>query len=96
MFRLFAAILATVSAVVFIMANTHHVRISFVVGSPVQIRLIFLLMITFVAGAVASGFLTMISKLRFHWHVTRQVRRGAEPAGDPGLDDDLVADWAGK
>ena len=94
MLRLVLAMAATVSAVVFVMANTHHVKISFAFGSPVKVRLIFLLMITFFAGAIVSGFFAMISKLRLRWHVSQRIRRetkASEPEQD--MDDgDLVAE----
>lgn len=94
MFRLVMAMAATVSAVVFVMANTHHVKISFAFGSPVKVRLIFLLMVTFFAGAVVSGFFSMISKLRFRYRVRHLARKEAKPDTAPeDLEDgDLVAE----
>jgi len=94
MFRLVMAMAATVSAVVFVMANTHHVKISFAFGSPVQVRLIFLLMVTFFAGAVASGFFSMISRLRFRHRMRHMVRKEVkEPTDNEDFDDgDLVAE----
>ncbi len=90
MIRLVAAIALTVVAVVFVMANTHDVKLSFIFGSPVEVRLIFLLMSTFLLGAVATGFFGMISSLRLKRRLSRR-RRGSkkDSANEPG---DLVVE----
>jgi uncharacterized integral membrane protein len=64
MLRLLLAVVVTVAVVVFVMMNMHHVTLSFVVGPPVKIRLIFLLLSTYVVGIVTAAFVTMIWKLR--------------------------------
>lgn len=94
MFRLVMAMAATISAVVFVMANTHHVKISFAFGSPVKVRLIFLLILTFVAGAVVTGIFSMISNVRFRYRVRHRVRKEAreQPERDEIDDEDLVAE----
>jgi uncharacterized integral membrane protein len=56
MARIAAALLATVVFVAFALSNTHHVELSFVVGRPIEIRLIFLLGITFGAGVISTLF----------------------------------------
>lgn len=75
MFRLIAAIVLTVSAVVFVMANTHHVELSFVVGSPVRVRMIFLLMVTFIAGLVTAGLWGMFARMRWKRRIVEQLRQ---------------------
>ncbi len=64
MLRLFLAIAATVALVVFVMVNTHHVTLSFVVGGPVRVRMIFLLLTTFALGAGTAWFAMMALRLR--------------------------------
>lgn len=69
--RLIVAILCTVAVVAFSMTNTHHVELSFVVGEAVKIRLISLLAVTFIAGALT---------VYFYQAVTRVTRRIEYPA----------------
>ena len=64
MIRLLLAIVTTVGVVVFVMVNTHHVPLSFIVGPPVRIRMIFLLMVTFIAGMLTTSLLMMLHKVR--------------------------------
>jgi len=86
MIRLIVAVVGTAIAVVFVMANTHHVELSLVFGSPVEVRLIFLLMSTFLLGVLVSSFLGMISKVRLKRRIFRELRKEKErtesPAGD--------------
>lgn len=57
MTRLIVSIVATIVFVGFAMANTHHVALSFVIGAPVEIRMIFLLLTTLVIGmTIPVGF----------------------------------------
>jgi uncharacterized integral membrane protein len=90
MIRLVLAILSTVSAVVFVMANTHQVELSFVIGAPVRVRLIFLLMLTFMTGVVTAWLWSMIAHVRSHRRVQAAVRHeraaaaaAAAAAGEP-------------
>jgi len=83
MFRLILAIVATVTAVVFVMANTHHVEISFVFGAPVRVRMIFLLMVTFLTGVVTAGLWGLVSNVRWRRRMRdllRKERAAAEAA----------------
>lgn len=64
MVRLILAVVLTISVVSFVMVNTHHVNLSFVVGPPVKIRLIFLLMSAFFVGTICTSFLMMVWRLR--------------------------------
>lgn len=88
MLRLLIAIAATVAVVLFVMVNTHHVALSFIFGQPVQVRLIFLLMLTFMLGSVLTIFISMYTKARLR----RRLR--AVEAGRAARDseDDLVED----
>lgn len=84
MVRLLIAILVTVGAVVFIMANTHDVELDVVFGTPVRIRLIFLLLSTFILGVVVSSLFGMIAKLRLKRRIFREMERmAAQPKGEP-------------
>lgn len=53
MMRLLFIMLATIGFVLFALANTEHVELSFIVGQT-EIRLIFLLMLSFGVGALAA------------------------------------------
>ena len=90
MIRLIIAVAATAVAVVFVMANTHAVTLSLVFGTPVKVRLIFLLMSTFLLGVLVSSFVGMISKIRFKRRMFRELRKEKERAEAPH--GDLVAD----
>jgi uncharacterized integral membrane protein len=80
MARLILAIAVTIAIVVFAMANMHFVALSLVVGQPVQIRLIFLLMSCFAAGAISFWFFLMVRKMR----VRRRSARGSAAREKPG------------
>ncbi len=64
MLRLVLSVLITIVFVAFVMMNTHHVALSVVVGEPVKIRLIFLLLATFVLGIMSSSFFIMVRQVR--------------------------------
>jgi uncharacterized integral membrane protein len=64
MIRLAVAVSLTFLLVAFAMSNTHQVVLSFVIGRPVQVRLIFLMMSSFLGGMLFSGLLMMALKLR--------------------------------
>jgi uncharacterized integral membrane protein len=78
--RIALAFLATVLFVSFALSNTHHVELSFVVGRPVEIRLIFLLAISFGSGVIASLFyqLWLDANRRAHQRKARLQLRRAE------------------
>jgi uncharacterized integral membrane protein len=69
--RLIVAILCTVAVVAFSMTNTHHVELSFVIGDAIKIRLISLLAVTFITGALT---------VYFYQAVTRVTRRSEHPS----------------
>ena len=77
MLRLLLAVAVTVAVVIFVMMNMHHVTLSFIVGPPVKIRLIFLLLSTYVVGILTAAFATMI------WRVRLDRRRRAAGAPQP-------------
>jgi uncharacterized integral membrane protein len=60
MARLILLMAATVIVVVFAMSNMRDVKLSLVFGEPVEIRLTFLLGVTYVAGVVSTVFYQMI------------------------------------
>ena len=62
MVRLFIAVTFTVAVVSFATVNTHQVTLSFVVGSPVKVRLIFLLLSSFLVGMVSCGFWVLLRR----------------------------------
>lgn len=64
MVRLVVAVALTVAFVSFAMGNTHHVTLSFVVGKPVRVRMIFLLLSTFLIGVTFSMFVALVKKAR--------------------------------
>ena len=63
MAQLITAVLSTIALVLFAMANTHDVELSYVVGSPIRIRLIFLLAVAFFAGIVCTLLYQMVSRV---------------------------------
>ncbi|MBI4704538.1 MAG: DUF1049 domain-containing protein [Deltaproteobacteria bacterium] len=81
MVRLVLIVVATAAVVAFAVANSHHIELSLVLGKPAQIRLIFVLGTTFLAGLV-TGVL---------WSTLRQLRRveaaraGALAATEPAV-----------
>ena len=64
MVQLALTILITIVVVVFSVANSHHVQLSFVIGAPAEVRLVFLLMCAFFMGMVAPIFNRLIQRLR--------------------------------
>ena len=64
MFRLLGAVVFTMAAVVFSMANTQQVELDFVFGPPAKVRLIFLLMMAFVLGLLVATFVSMMGRIR--------------------------------
>ena len=62
--KLTVAILITIALVIFAMANTHFTVVSFVAGSPVQIRLIVLLIGTYLFGVVSVVIFFTVRKVR--------------------------------
>jgi uncharacterized integral membrane protein len=64
MVRLVVAIVLTIAVVGFSMANTHHVQLERVLAEPIQIRLIFLLAMAYIGGAVTAFFYQMVARLK--------------------------------
>lgn len=75
MLRLGLAVILTIVVMLFAMANTHHVDLSFVFGAPVKVRLIFLLGSMFFTGMLLSWFLRMIEQ-------TIDRRRGLQQSSE--------------
>jgi uncharacterized integral membrane protein len=79
MVRLVLAITLTCILVAFAMSNTHSVMLSFVLGPPARVRLIFLLMSSFLAGMLFLGLLIMALKVRTGEGKQAKAVIGAEP-----------------
>lgn len=74
MAQLIIAILMTIVVVVFSISNSHHVELSFVVGKPVEVRLVFLLMSTFFIGMVAPIFYQLFQRLSISQKIEREKK----------------------
>lgn len=72
MTQLIASVITTIALVVFSMDNTHQVQMNAVVGEPVHIRLIFLLVIAFVTGTVATLFMQLIARISYRAKLQQQ------------------------
>lgn len=79
--RLVIATALTVLIVIFAMGNAHHVEMGLVFGKPLEIRLIFLLAIAYVAGVVTTAFFVAIRNVR--QKVAAQALRNAIPMSAP-------------
>jgi uncharacterized integral membrane protein len=64
MSKLFIYLLASILLVAFAFSNSEHVALSFIFGAPVHIRLIFLLLVTFLIGASVPVFYFLLSDAR--------------------------------
>ena len=72
MLRLVVTILATIVIVAFAMANTHRVELSFVIGAPVEVRLVFLLATSFVVGLATAMFVQLVGSVRARARARRE------------------------
>ena len=63
MAQLIVSMMVTVALVVFSMDNAHQVQMNAVIGEPIHIRLIFLLGIAFMTGAVATLFVQLVLRI---------------------------------
>lgn len=61
--------------VMFAWSNTHHVEVGLVLGRPVHVRLIFLLLTTFLAGHFTAVVLGAYVRTRIKAKVRRQKAR---------------------
>lgn len=77
MAQLIVAVGLTMAVVVFAMSNTHHVALGWVVGEPIQIRLIFLLGIAFVAGSVSTLFYQLVGRVMQQGRMRRRQQMAA-------------------
>lgn len=69
MLQLLLAAIGTIVIVLFAIANSHDVELSYIIGEPIRIRMIFLLASVFMAGWVTAYFYQVISQ------VSRRRRR---------------------
>jgi uncharacterized integral membrane protein len=72
MARLFPTILITIALVAFSLSNTHRVQFSFVVGE-IDVRLIFLLLVSFGGGVLTILLHTALADAK-HRALTRKMR----------------------
>ena len=80
--RLALVILGTIVAVLFSLANSHHVNVSLIFGAPVRIRMIFV-----IAGAYFMGIISTI--IFEQWQRVKRKRdfeaaRQAAPVAEEG------------
>ncbi len=64
MAQILIAIFLTIVLVVFAMSNSHHVYLGYGFGEPIEIRLIFLLAVTFFSGVTFAWFWRMFSTVK--------------------------------
>jgi uncharacterized integral membrane protein len=86
MTRLFLAATAAIILVLFAMANTHVVTLSWLFGPPVQVRMISLLLIAFLAGAATVAVSGMRSGMRRRTGLKRGARSASLPDSLEELD----------
>jgi uncharacterized integral membrane protein len=86
MLRLFLVVVTTILAVAFIAMNLHYVTLSLVVGPPLQIRLIFILAIAFVAGFFSAPLARLVRRARRRGHQAGGTRRLATEEVEELLD----------
>jgi len=82
MIRVLVVVVATALLVVFGLQNSDHVPVSFGIGNPTQVRLIFLLLIAATAGFLLSYIMGLGREIR----LKKEMRRLAgddEPARRP-------------
>jgi uncharacterized integral membrane protein len=63
MLQLLIAVIVTIAVVLFAMANSHDVELSYIVGEPIRIRMIFLLGCVFLAGWVTAYFYNVLAQM---------------------------------
>ncbi len=63
MVRLVLAVTATIVIVIFAISNSHHVDLRVAIGDPVQIRLIFLLLVAMIIGMTIPVFFRLLRSL---------------------------------
>jgi len=64
MVNLIFIIIIVALAVIFTMQNTHHVVLNILFAGPVQERLIFLLLGSFIMGVLTMFFLNLLARVR--------------------------------
>lgn len=65
---------ATLFLVLFGMENSQHVPISLIIGSPTQVRLIFLLAIAAAAGFLVAYIRGLFREIRFKKEIRRMIK----------------------
>lgn len=80
MWQLGVAVLSTAFVVAFGMANSHHVQLAWVLGEPVEMRLIFLLSIAFGLGVLTVAFHRLATRAARAAQAARTARSKRPPA----------------
>jgi uncharacterized integral membrane protein len=79
MLQLVLAVAVTITIVLFGLANSHDVELSYIIGEPIRIRMIFLLFCVFFAGWITAYFYQMIVQVnRRRRRIRAQYDRDAE------------------
>jgi len=83
--RVLIILMAGLAVVMFAWSNTHHVEVGFVLGRPVAVRLIFLLLTTFLLGHFTAVLLNVYVRSRIKSKARRE--KMAEDAHEDEEDD---------
>lgn len=78
MFKVVLVMVATALLVLFGIQNSDHVAVSFVIGGPKQIRLIFLLLIAGTVGFLLSYVFGLSREIQLKKEVRRLIAAGQE------------------
>ena len=70
--RVLLILMAGLAMVMFAWSNTHHVEVGVVLGRPVRVRLIFLLLTTFLLGHFAAVLLSVYTRGRIKSKARRE------------------------
>ena len=73
---------AVLLIVLFALSNAHHVPLHFITGEPFNVRLIYLMLFSFIAGVACTTYLALA--LMFHLKKKRARRQQPEPEEDLG------------
>jgi uncharacterized integral membrane protein len=86
--RLLAILLGTFVALLFAVANSHHVEISLIFGAPVRMRMIFVIAGAFVAGTLSTiifqGWVAARKQREEQLRKKRRAAMRAHPDDDRG------------
>ena len=80
--RLLAILMGTLVAMLFAVANSHHVEISFIFGAPVRMRMIFVLAGVFVSGVLSTVIFQGYQAAKRQREAAERKRKPAESERD--------------